>query len=570
MTTQASSTLPGRRESGWSIAVARVRGAIASSSVDARLTAAAVLFSLGVAVWWVTQDTTVPDFYSAVQTRYAFITHDEIARGALASPFIDFGLYNYPPLGRLIGAVGTFVGGVNIKAVMLALDVVFLPALAIGCYGVGRRLGGTRAGLLAALFALGAPIIVSESHEVYLDPLQAGMVALSVLAIVASRRFERVGVAALAGVATGLAFLTKETTPIFLGGLIAVVLLRGGWRNWRGLSAWAATVIVIASPWYLYHFSRLKQLTGQVNNPPPHPIAESVPAHVSFENATWYFWDAANIQLRAALLVLLIVGIVLAVRVAIRDRRPDNIYPELLGGLLVSYVGMTLIAIKDPRYDLPALVYMAVLGTSWIPKLKGLLRPALTAALLAAVAATFISVPFGAGGRNYALRASLPGAYPEKTNGDRFITFYATTGWIAGPPDSGDGNVLALMRGLRSHGVRAFAACCAKGERPEGAVEGNANRIDFNVSGLVVTGREAGLHYLEQQGEIQSNDVFLAAYPPIPGAPPCQRLRDGTGIYAILGDPFGRPVSRYTFICPGRTPAVYGYQAGQVPANIRR
>src|ERR1700740_118458 len=224
MTTQAPSTPRGRKERGWSSAIGGVRDALARASIDARLTATAVLFSVGVAVWWLTQDTTVPDFYSAVQTRYAFITHDEIARGALASPFIDFGLYNYPPLGRLIGALGTFVGGVSIKAVMLALDVVLLPAIAIGCYGIGRRLGGTRAGLLAALFALGAPIIVSESHEVYLDPLQAGMVALSVLGIVASRRFERVGVAALAGVATGLAFLTKETTPIFLGGLIAVVL----------------------------------------------------------------------------------------------------------------------------------------------------------------------------------------------------------------------------------------------------------------------------------------------------------------------------------------------------------
>jgi hypothetical protein len=282
-----------------------------------------------------------------------------------------------------------------------------------------------------------------------------------------------------------------------------------------------------------------------------------VPAHASVENATWYFWDAGNIQLRAAFLALLIVGTIAAVRSTIRDRRPDNIYPELLGGALVSYVGMTLIAIKDPRYDLPALVYMAVLATAWIPTLKGILRPALTAVLLAAVAASFASVAFGLGGRNYTLRASLPGAYPEKTNAERFITFYATTGWLAGPPERSDGNILALMRGLRQHGVRAFAACCAKEARPEGAVEGGANRVDFNVSGLVVMGREAGLHYVEQQSELGPRDVFLMAHAPIPGAPPCQRLRDGTGIYAVLGNPIGRPVSQYTFICPGRTPAIY-------------
>jgi hypothetical protein len=58
--------------------------------------------------------------------------------------------------------------------------------------------------------------------------------------------------------------------------------------------------------------------------------------------------------------------------------------------------------------------------------------------------------------------------------------------------------------------------------------------------------------------------VFLTVYPPLNGPLPCQRLRDGTGIYAILGNPIGRPQARYTYICPGRTPEVSGYQAGSV------
>jgi hypothetical protein len=53
-------------------------------------------------------------------------------------------------------------------------------------------------------------------------------------------------------------------------------------------------------------------------------------------------------------------------------------------------------------------------------------------------------------------------------------------------------------------------------------------------------------------------------YPPLNGPPPCQRLRDGTGIYAILGNPIGRPQAQYTYICPGRTPAVYGHGASLV------
>jgi hypothetical protein len=526
--------------------------------------ALAVLASIGVTAWWVTQDTRVADFYSAIQTRFMFITHGEIANGQLTAPFTEFGNYIYPPLGRLIGALGTFVGGENIKAVMLALNVVFLPALAIGCYGVGRRVAGTRAGLLAALFALGTPMIVSEAHEVYLDPLQAAMIALSVYAIIASRRFERVGVAALAGLATALAFLTKETTPIFLVGLIGVALLRGGWRNWRGLLAYGVLVAVIAGPWYLDHVSRLHHLVSETQAGPRGQVigVESAPAHASVSNVTWYAWSAANIQLRLPLLALLVVGILAAVRSSLRDRSADNIYPELLGGGLISYIGMTVITIKDPRYDLPALVYMAVLATAWIPQIRlPSARRVLTVVLIGAVAASFASVAFGLGGNAYSARVALGGSEPEKLPGQGYATLYATSGWVAAAPERKDGNVLALMRGLRRHGVRAVAFCCAR-ERPEGELEGGANRIDFNVSGLIVMSKEAGLRVDEREAELPPNGVFLAVHAAIRGAPPCQRLRDGAGIYAVLGDPVGRPFARETFICPSRRPATYGIHAG--------
>jgi 4-amino-4-deoxy-L-arabinose transferase-like glycosyltransferase len=202
METHASPAVRRRTDTGWSSARARLRSLLADSSWDARWTVIAVLASLGITVWWLTQDTRVADFYSAIQTHFAFIVHDEIAHGQVFKPFTEWD--NYPPLGRLIGGLGVFVAGHSIKAVLLALNLLFIPALAAGCYGVGRAVSGTRAGLLAALFALGTPMIVSESHEVYLDPLQAALIALSVLGIIASRRFERVGVAALGGSPRGL------------------------------------------------------------------------------------------------------------------------------------------------------------------------------------------------------------------------------------------------------------------------------------------------------------------------------------------------------------------------------
>jgi Dolichyl-phosphate-mannose-protein mannosyltransferase len=559
MHTEAPPVPRGRTHSGWSSAWRRARDTVASSSIYARLTAGAVLASLGVTAWWLSQDTRITDFYSAIQTHFAFIAHDDVARGDVFKPLTEWD--NYPPLARIVGSLGVFVGGHSNHAVLLALNLVFVPALAIGCYGAGRMISGNRAGLLAAVFALGIPMIVSESHEVYPDPLQASLVALSVFAILASRHFERPGIAASAGVLSGLAMLAKETTPIFLGGLLLVALARGGWRNRRGVAAYFAALIVVGAPWYLVQAGRLNRLVGTTVKPPPGLAAAvhiTTPSHFSFENLSWYFWDAANQQLRLPLLALLIVGTVAALRSSIVDRRPDNYYPELLAGALVSYVGITFITIKDPRYTLPALVYMAVLATAWIPRLRFSLRSLLTSVLVASVLVSFISVAFGVGGPGYRVRIALPGAHPERQPGQRFITVYATLGWVRGVAETEDGNVLAIMHGLHGAGVRAVTSCCGL-EHPEEGVDGGAEREDFNTVGLLVMASEAGLRYVAQQSELGPSDVFLALHAPIPGAPPCQRLADGTGIYAILGNPIGRPFSRYTFICPGHRPQVYGY-----------
>ena len=56
---------------------------------------------------------------------------------------------------------------------------------------------------------------------------------------------------------------------------------------------------------------------------------------------------------------------------------------------------MTLITHKDPRYTLPALVYMAALGSGWIATATRARKP-LTAGLLVVVAINLIGVLGGA------------------------------------------------------------------------------------------------------------------------------------------------------------------------------
>jgi hypothetical protein len=559
MATDTLSSTSARQSSPATSAVAALRLRFTRSSLDARLAALAVVAFLGVTVWWLTEDTLVPDWDSAQHMLDAFIVHDAISNGSWTTPFTEFN--TYPPLAHLVGALGVFVDGYRRAAVIFALNLVFVPVLAIACFGVGRLVSGTRTGLLAVVFALGTPMIVSESHEAYVDPLQAALVALSVWAILASRRFERWGIAALAGAASGLAMLTKETTPIFLAGLLIVVVARGGWRNWRGLIAYALMLAAVGAPWYIYHHAELSQLviahTSQANVAEPNPLGGTYPTLLSLKNLSWYFWDAANIQLFGVLLLMFIVGAIAAIRrCARRPWAPENVYPELLGGVFVAWLGMTWLTHKDPRYSLPALAYVAVLGTAWIPSVRLRVRPWLVAALLAAVAASFAGVAFGLGGSGYQLRGALPGAYAQSPIGERHITLYSTSGWLRGRPENNDGNVPALLSGLRRDGVTAVTFCCA-------------NPVDFNVIGLSVMTREAGLANPVNPAALRPQDVFLAVHGPEPGIPPpCQTLSGGIGVYPVLGNPIGKPFTQYTLICPGHRPEIYGYAANAPPPGL--
>jgi Dolichyl-phosphate-mannose-protein mannosyltransferase len=516
-------------------------------SREVRLLVAAVAGFVAITVWWLTQDDRVQDWDNGLHTVHAFEIHNELAAGHLTAPFTEFNMY--PPLGHLVGALGVFIGGFSPASVILASNVVFVPLLAAACFGVGRMAyRSERAGLLAALFALGTPMIVSEFHEFLLDPQQAALVAASVWAILASRRFERPGVAALAGALAGLAMLTKQTSVIFLAGPLAVSFVRGGWRNWRGILAFAAALAVLGAPWYVYHRHELHALVslhdGESAGQGANEAGGFFPPRFSHKSFSWYFWSTLNIQLLAPLAITVLIGTVLTIRRSIGRLSPENLQPELVAGLLVSWLGMTLITHKDPRYTLPALIYMAVLGTGWIATVKRG-RNVLTGALVAVTAINLLGVSAGLGST---IRFALPGAPNNSPSlAERHITLYSPDGWLRGGPEH-DGDILGLMRGLRHAGVKTVTFDAA-----------SSDDINFNTSGLQVLATEAGLPFTEvyNPAALGPHDAFVLRHVLQPGdPPPCRRLNDGTGVYVVLGNPI-MPFEFYTFICPGRRPLFY-------------
>jgi 4-amino-4-deoxy-L-arabinose transferase-like glycosyltransferase len=509
--------------------------------------ALAGLVFIGVTIWWLTQDNRVPDFDEGMHLFDAIVVRNQLASGQLTAPFTAFN--NYPPLVHLVGGIAFLIDGIHEAAAILAQNFVFVPALVAGCYTAGSVAYGRRAGLLAALFALGTPMIVSEMREYYVDPGEAAMVAACVGAILASRRFQRVGIAALAGVLCALGSLTKETFVLFVGGLVVVVVLRGGWRHWRGLLVFVILGGGLGLPWYVQHLTQLNVLTqgatsGGVASGNATAGAGITPSRFSSSNAAWYLWDMLNHELLVPLTLFFLIGTVVALARFARHRDPDDLTPELVIGGLVGYLGISYITLKDPRYSLPALVYVAVLGSAWIATASPRVRRWLTGAFGVVVVANFVAVSFGFGPT---LSITFPGAPNPSLAGARVITFYSPSGWLRGGPVR-DGDLLGLIKGLKRLHFKHMAI--------DG---GSANIPDFNQNGLGVLSIEAGLpEWPDALSGLEPRDAFLLRHFPVAGdPPPCQRLADGSGVYVEVGNPLASPFQGYQFVCPGRKHPYY-------------
>ena len=515
-------------------------------SREARWVWLAVVAFIGMSTWWLTQDDRVPDWDSGLHEFFAAVIHNELAAGQLTRPFTDY--TTYPPLVHLVGALAVLVTGLHPMALVLASNVVFVPLLAFGCYGTARIAYGPRAGVLAAVLALGTPMVVSTMHEYFLDAPQAAMIAVSVWALLASRHFERVGIAALAGALSGLALMTKETSVVFLAGIVIVAALRAGRERRHGVLAYALAACVVAGPWYVYHASALGTTFGAIGNAYEDPARS--PPQLSLASLSWYGWDLVNQQILAPFALAFLVGVAAALRRLVR--RPlsaSNVEPELLGGAIVSYVCMTLLLHKDPRYTLPALVFVAVLATGWIATLsRRRLRACLSAAVIAISAVYFVGISAGIGG---AIRIALPGAQQSIVLANQ-LTLYETAGWVRGGP-ARDGDIQALLAGLRADGIRDVRFTT------------DGEPVDFNEFGLRVMIMAQGMAVGDARAYPPARQAYLIRTIAAPGAPaPCQRLDDGSEIYAVQGRADGLdtatmrdpadPARRYTLLCPGRAP----------------
>jgi Dolichyl-phosphate-mannose-protein mannosyltransferase len=407
-------------------------------SRPAQVVAAASALFIALSIVWVLVDKRIPGGGDPGIHLHIASDAAELLKDVDLAAIIDLGpvgdQFFYPPLVHLIGAVPAAFGLAIQDWGTVALNLVFVPLLAAGVYLVGKRVYGPVAGMLAAIFALGTPMVLSLFHVFVLDAPLAATIAITVAALLACERFELRRPSIVAGALVGVCVLVKPAAPLYLIGPVAVMLIGGGWRQWRNLAFAGLAALIVAAPYYLVHLDQVLNLSEETTVGPDvgatGPI-EDRDARISYANLSWYGWAAINQQYFVPLLALFAVGLVAAVR----DLRRRHV-AELLAGVLITYLALALLlSIRDARYTLPLVVYVSVIATGWIATTPRFVLRSVGLAVLALAVAANVAVSADEGPD---LRRQLPGTEYELDNDPGTLTFLDDRGYFTGPPDPND------------------------------------------------------------------------------------------------------------------------------------
>ena len=498
--------------------------------------------------YWLSRDHHIPIWDAGLHLAFAFNVHQSLGEGQLGTAFTLSA--PYPPFSYLVGALGVMLGGVAVAPPIIAENVIFVSLLALGCYQLGRLAFSPLAGLLAVVFALGSPLMIGQFHIFLTDAPETAMVAVSVWLVIATDRFSRPGVSAIAGVAFGLGMLTKEPFTVFVIGVVGVTALRGGRQAWRGITIFAVIALALALPWYLHERAQLDAIKTEATAPSnkiPVPSAESpkgiAPPRLSEENLEWYLWNFLNWQLYLPLFLFAAVGWLWTLAGFVRLRPVSRLAVELTVGAFVGWLAVTMTYAHDVRYGMPLLVYLAVFGSGWIVRLAPRWRAIAATALALVAVANTLGVGFGVG---KPVEFTLPGTKYEDLEVPGKVAIFENGGFAIGPPTR-EGDLLAMLRALRRNGVSTVTW------PPRDALEPDFTEI--GVSDLV---RIAGLSTMGANAArtLTRQDAVFIHTKIVPGeTPPCVNLEDHTGVWVRIGNPNAPGAQDY---CPLPKPHFYG------------
>jgi 4-amino-4-deoxy-L-arabinose transferase-like glycosyltransferase len=325
----------------------------------------------------------------------------------------------YPPLYH--AAVGTLFHAMGLSPLAPRLvNVMLLAVLGWGTFRAGAALFGRGTALAAAALVVTFPIVTRLARMAMTDLGLAAWTAASVGCLLATGLQRRRHVVLL-GVLLAAGLLTKWTFPAFVAGPLAVWALAHGrgaveTGRLRRLALAALVAVAAAGPWYAANAGTIVERGRYLAGLGP---AQGNPYGWTWANVVAYPQIVSAAFVTAPVRWVLAGAVVLALVRLVR-RRAAPAGESGMGAsaglvliaswLLVPYVAMTAISNKDPRFVLPVVAPLAVLG-GWA--LMGVPRRPRTAAL---------AVVFGHLALLHGLSA-LPGEHRERV-----------LSWLAGVP----------------------------------------------------------------------------------------------------------------------------------------
>jgi 4-amino-4-deoxy-L-arabinose transferase-like glycosyltransferase len=154
------------------------------------------------------------------------------------------------------------------------VNVIYMAVVLAATYGVGRRWGGRRLGLVSVALLAFFPMFYAMSRYFYMEFALAALATLTVYLLLATDGFRRRGLSLLFGLSLGLGLLTTRTFVVYVAGPLVVALLSSrvvslAWQRlkqrprlyWTRLILALLGGLAVAALWYLPNRETVRALT---------------------------------------------------------------------------------------------------------------------------------------------------------------------------------------------------------------------------------------------------------------------------------------------------------------------
>lgn len=293
---------------------------------------------------------------SADHLSYSLETYKSFISGASwFHSLLDVSWY-YPPFVYWTSIPFQMIFGRNELAGFFQITF-FLILLITSVYKIGKKIYNEESGVFAAFCIAVFPIVNEYGRDYMLDLPLAAMVAAAVLSLVKTENFSRTGRSFQLGIILGLGMLTKWTFILFVLTPFVYYIFEGFKYTPKkskvtlNLSLSVLVALAISLPWYVRNIIPI--LSNRLN--------ELQRGNLSAVENIFYYLKIIPSQISIVVAVLILIGIIFF------SGRSHFMYKRMpLYWLIGSYILISLISFKLPRFSIPLLIPLCILFSGMI------------------------------------------------------------------------------------------------------------------------------------------------------------------------------------------------------------